>query len=44
LNHRIQFSLNFKNVTDKQYINSAGSNAVYPGAPFSVFGKVELRL
>ncbi|MGH8729293.1 MAG: TonB-dependent receptor domain-containing protein, partial [Burkholderiales bacterium] len=42
--NRIQFSLNFENLNDKDYVNSIDSDAVFPGAPVSVFAKIELQL
>jgi outer membrane receptor protein involved in Fe transport len=43
LSRGVQLSLNVENLFDKEYISSGDSDAVYPGAPFSLFGKVELR-
>ena len=40
----INMSLNFKNITDKQYIATSDSRlSVIPGIPFSMFGNIRLE-
>lgn len=41
---RVQYTLNFTNVTDREYFASAlGSRQLYPGQPFNVMAAVRVR-